>query len=223
LGRRRPPAPAGRHGLRAVLAEELLRALGDRQQPHHALLRLDDAAFPLGQLDAERLREAAHHVEDQREALGLAAGGALLVVVLNGRLLVLNLVAFAAALSPSVLWRVHRKSAVSRASSSTAPAAPLRALASAVPSTCASALRPTTSQTFSRYSASVTSRPLGGLDLRVAAEDLERRPDAGKHEVGAAHAFALQALHPVADPLRGVRAGRRPSRRRARRRGVAGR
>ena len=44
--------------------------------------------------------------------------------------------------------------------------------------------------------------PVGGLDLRVAAEDLERRADAGEDEVGAADAFALQALHPVADARR---------------------
>ena len=82
-GRRFLLEPRG-HGLRAVLAEELLRALGDRQQAHDALLRLDDAAFPLGKLDAERLREAAHDVEDQREALGLAAGRTLVVIVLVG-------------------------------------------------------------------------------------------------------------------------------------------
>ena len=61
-----------RHGLRAVLSEELLRALSDREQAHDALLRLDHAAFPLGQLDAERLREAAHDVEDERESFGFA-------------------------------------------------------------------------------------------------------------------------------------------------------
>ena len=44
--------------------------------------------------------------------------------------------------------------------------------------------------------------PVGGLDLRVAAEDLKRRADAGEDEVGAADAFALQALHPVADAVR---------------------
>src|SRR5262245_60730655 len=80
------------HRLRAVLAEELSGTLGDRQQAYDALLRLDDAAFPLGKLDAERLRETAHDIEDQREALGLAAGGAFFVVVPVGWLLVLALV-----------------------------------------------------------------------------------------------------------------------------------
>ena len=40
---------------------------------------------------------------------------------------------------------------------------------------------------------------IGGLDLRVAAEDLQRWADAGEDQVGAAHTLALQALHPVAD------------------------
>ena len=69
------------HGLRAVLAEELLRALRDRQQADDALLRLDDAAFPLWEIDAERLREAADDVEDEREALGLAAGSESFVFI----------------------------------------------------------------------------------------------------------------------------------------------
>ncbi|HEX7410261.1 MAG TPA: hypothetical protein VF515_21785 [Candidatus Binatia bacterium] len=83
------PARAARPRPAPVLAEELLGALRDRQQAYDALLRLDDAAFPLGKLDAERLREATHDVEDEREALGLAAGGALFAFV--GRLLVPSL------------------------------------------------------------------------------------------------------------------------------------
>src|SRR6185436_6961614 len=75
-----------RHGLSAVLAEELLRALGNRQQAHHALFRLDHPTFPSGQLNTKWLREAAHDIEYERETLGLAAGGALFVVVI-GRLL----------------------------------------------------------------------------------------------------------------------------------------
>lgn len=50
--------PCG-HGLRAVLAEELLCALRARQQAHAARLRLDNTAFPPGKLDAERLLESA--------------------------------------------------------------------------------------------------------------------------------------------------------------------
>src|SRR5712691_870912 len=60
-----------RHGLRPILAEELLRALRDGQEPHDALLCLDDTPFPPRKLDAERLREATHDVEDQCETLGL--------------------------------------------------------------------------------------------------------------------------------------------------------
>ena len=44
--------------------------------------------------------------------------------------------------------------------------------------------------------------PVSALDLNVAAEDFERRPDAGKDEVCATHAFALQPLHPVANAVR---------------------
>jgi hypothetical protein len=73
--------------MRAVFAEEPLGALGNGQEAHGSLLRLDDAAFPFGEFDAERLREAADDVIDEREApLGLGAGRALLVVLLEGRL-----------------------------------------------------------------------------------------------------------------------------------------
>ncbi len=113
-----------------------------------------------GKLDAERLREAAHHVEDEREALGLAAGRALFVFVVVRRLLVLALVARGfRRLAVRALQRPQEERGEPRVLLDARRPAPLRALASAVPSTCASALRPTTSQTFSRYSASSTSRP----------------------------------------------------------------
>ena len=190
------------HGLRAVLAEELLRALGDRQQAHDALLRLDDAAFPLGKLDAERLREAAHHVEDQREALGLAAGGALFVVVLVGRLFVLALVA-------CVLRRLAVRALERPEEQRREPRVLLDGAGRAVAGLglggaehlgegAAAHDLPDLLQVLGERDLA----PVGGLDLRVAAEDLERRADAGEDEVGAAHAFALQALHPVADALR---------------------
>ena len=100
-----------------------------------------------------------------------------------------------------MLCSVQRNSAVSRASSSTAPAAPLRALASAVPSTWASALRPDDLPDLLQILGERDLAPVGGLDPWVAAEDFERGPDAGEDEVGAADTFALQALHPVADAL----------------------
>ena len=43
---------------------------------------------------------------------------------------------------------------------------------------------------------------LGVHNLGVAAEDFQRRPDAGKDEIGTANAFFLEASHPVGDALR---------------------
>ena len=190
------------HGLRAVLAEELLRALGDRQQAHDALLRLDDAAFPLGKVDAERLREAAHDVEDQREALGLAAGGALFVVVLVGRLLVLALVARGVRrLAVRALERPEeerREPRVLLDGAGRAVAGLGLGGAEHLGEGAPAHDLPDLLQVLGERDLA----PVGGLDLRVAAEDLERRADAGEDEVGAADAFALQALHPVADAVR---------------------
>src|SRR5262249_50784064 len=53
-----------REDLGASLAEELLRALRYREQSYDPLFGLDDAPLPSRKIDAEWLREAAHHVED---------------------------------------------------------------------------------------------------------------------------------------------------------------
>ena len=58
----------------ALVTEKLTRPLRDRQQADDALLGLDDPVLPGIKMDAERLREAAHDVVDQREAFcGFAA------------------------------------------------------------------------------------------------------------------------------------------------------
>ena len=41
--------------------------------------------------------------------------------------------------------------------------------------------------------------PLCRLHSPVAAEDFERGADAGEHQIGTAHTFLLQVLHPVGD------------------------
>ena len=41
----------------------------------------------------------------------------------------------------------------------------------------------------------------GVYDLRILAVELERRANAGEDQVGAAHAFGLQPLHPVTHTL----------------------
>jgi hypothetical protein len=43
--------------------------------------------------------------------------------------------------------------------------------------------------------------PFGGLDARIAAENLQCRPDAGEDEIGAAHPFLLQPRHPFANAI----------------------
>lgn len=65
---------AGRVGLDPVgggpgagVAEQVGGAVGHRQQADHALGLRDDAPGPALQVDAHRLREAAHHVERQVE------------------------------------------------------------------------------------------------------------------------------------------------------------
>ena len=67
-GRRIGRDPVG-SGVGAGLAQQVRGALGHRQQAHHALGLVDDAPGPAVQVDPHRLREAAHHVERQIEAL----------------------------------------------------------------------------------------------------------------------------------------------------------
>jgi hypothetical protein len=187
---RRLLEPRG-HGLRAILAEELPGTLRNGQKAHDAFLRLDHAAFPLGQLDAERLRETAHDVEDQREALGRAAGRALLVLLVVVLLFVLVLVACALRRLPvGALERPEEKrreprvllngagGAVAGTSLGSAEHLRERAPAHDLPD-------------FLQVLGERDFAALGGLHLRVAAENLERGSDAGKDEVGAPDAFAL--------------------------------
>ena len=157
----------------------------------------------LGKLDAEGLREAAHYVEDQREALGLAAGCSLVLVVLLvfGRFFVL---AFAALIVGHFAVRALQRPQKKRGEP--------RVL---LDGTCGAVARPSLGGTehlgegapahdlphLLQILGQADLPPIGGLDLGVTAEDFERWPDAGEDEVGAAHAFALQALHPVADAL----------------------
>ena len=54
-----------RDGLGPVLAEELLRTVQHGNQTDDALLRLDAAAFPGVEVDAEWLGEPPGHVERQ--------------------------------------------------------------------------------------------------------------------------------------------------------------
>src|SRR5581483_11815140 len=75
--------PAG-DGDSIGFAKQLLGALNHRQQAHNAFLGFDDPAFPLLQMDAERLGEAAGHVVDQRvAALLLLCLCAFLLLVLG--------------------------------------------------------------------------------------------------------------------------------------------
>src|SRR5690348_16374647 len=53
----------------AILAEQMLCALFHRQQSHDPLLGLDDAAIPGIKMNSERLRESAHNIVDESEAL----------------------------------------------------------------------------------------------------------------------------------------------------------
>ena len=143
----------------AFLSEELFGALSNWEKAHDTLLRLYHAALPLGQRDAERLREAAYDVKDQGESLGLVSRRALFFVVfLISRLLALVLfVPIAVNRASDVAGRALERPEEERRQPRIlldGAAASLRAIASAVPRTWASALRPTTSQTFSRYSAS---------------------------------------------------------------------
>jgi hypothetical protein len=152
------------------------------------------------------LREAAHDVEDQREALpagrqglGLAAGRALFVVVLVDRFVVLALVAGdVRCLAVRALERPEEQrgqacvfldgpgGAVTGAALGGAEHLGERASAHDLPH-------------LFQVLGELDLAPVGGLDLAVPAEDLERRANAGKDEVGAPDAFALQSLHPVTD------------------------
>jgi hypothetical protein len=42
---------------------------------------------------------------------------------------------------------------------------------------------------------------VGGLDLPIAAEDLQGRADAGENKVRAAYALVLEPFHPIADAI----------------------
>ena len=101
--------------------------------------------------------------------------------------------------TPVVLFRVQRNRAVRRASSPTAPIPRYELfIVSRAPDEAPCAHH------FPDFLQVLGERDLAslrGLDLCVAAEDLERRPDAGEDEVRAADAFALEALHPVAHAL----------------------
>ena len=101
--------------------------------------------------------------------------------------------------SPAVACSVQRKSAVSRASSSSAPASPLRAFASAAPSTLSSAVRPTTSQTFSRYSAKPTARPSAVSTARWRLKISRAGPMQANTRSAPRMPSLLEALHPVGD------------------------
>ena len=61
------------------------------------------------------------------------------------------------------------------------------------PRTCWNAARLTTSQTFSKYSGRPSLAALGRLHHAVAAEDFERRPDAGEHQIRASNTLVLGA------------------------------
>ena len=62
--------------------EELPRPLADRQKPDDALFCLDDPSLPDIEMNAQRLREAANDVEDQRKTFcGLSAAGVFFVVL----------------------------------------------------------------------------------------------------------------------------------------------
>ena len=121
-----------------------------RPEADDAFLSPDDAGLPVLHVDAQGLGEAPSDVEWQSETRHPCLGGFVLF------------------LCP--WWQPHfrRYSGGSRGTGRSVvrplperPAAPLRAWASAVPSTCWRASRPTTSQTLSRYSGRVTSLPSG--------------------------------------------------------------
>ena len=158
--------------------------------------------FPSGKVNAERLRETAHDIEDEREALGLGAGGALFVVVFLGRLLILALVVCVVRrLAVRALERPQEERREPRVlldgAGGAVPGLGLGSAEHLCEGAPAHSLPDLLEVLGKRHLAAV-----GGLDLRVAAEDLERRADAGEDEVGAADALPLQALHPVADTVR---------------------
>ena len=178
----------------------MLRALYDRQQAHDALLRLDDAAFPLGKFYAERLGEAAHDVEDERESLGFSGGGARVVVILVGRLLVL-VVCVARRLAIRALERPEEERREPRVLLD-GPRGTVARFAIRGAQHLGESTPPHDLPDLLQVLGECNLAPFGGLDLRVAAEDLERRSNACEDEVCAADPFTLEALHPVANPVR---------------------
>ena len=116
-------------------------------------------------------------------------------------------------MSVCVLCIVHRNSAVSRASSSSAPAAPLRALASAVPKHLFKRQAAHRLPDVGEESALVRLGRRGIAAQRnlatfcifhaaIAAVDFHRGANAGEHQVCAPDAFRLQPLNPIAYALR---------------------
>ena len=133
----------------SLLTEEFPGPLGHRQQAYHAFFLPDDTAAPDFEVDTHWLGETTHDVEGQVESSDHYFGESILV------LLFLFVDLFG---SLGTLQRPKKQRGQAGVSSN-AVASPLRAIASAVPSTCCSAARPTISQTFSRYSGRPTSRP----------------------------------------------------------------
>ena len=197
----------GGDGVRPPFAEELGGPLGHRQQADHALLRFDGALLPLLEVDAQRLRKAAHDVEDEGEAHGLAGGGALgvLRVLVGGRFVGGRVRVLCSGPAGGVggrrLQRPEEERRQSRVLLQRAGEAVarlrLRRAKYALKRGAADDL-PDLLQVLRQ----ADRAPIGGLDGAVAAEDLQGGADAGEHEIGAADALALQALHPVGDALR---------------------
>ena len=75
-----------RDDLGPVVAEELLGTVQHGNQTDDALLRLDAAAFPGVEMNAERLGESPGHVERQRQALLFLLAGRCFVFVIIVRL-----------------------------------------------------------------------------------------------------------------------------------------
>jgi hypothetical protein len=127
-------------GLGAALRRRAAWRAPPREKAHDPLLRLDDPAFPLGKLDAQGLGETSDHVEDKRIALRLPRGGFLFLFILDGDVILIGSAAPAGADSPLVALKRPEEEGRQTRVLLEAPAAPLRALASAcrapVPARC---------------------------------------------------------------------------------------